>query len=288
MEDNRFLLVVDDESGVWNSDLGSCRVVTAKSEEEAVILLNSEMAKGDRFAGGFLGPNLFQQMIKKDQGEVMRQVRLAAFAQIARGMGHELANVLLRIIGKVDLALLETSPEKIEAHLQVAMKAGERAAQVLRNLQAFSKSHPFLHEDSIQEALEKAIQGALPDLEKAKIHLERKFEQVPLMHFDMAKMSQAFLNLILNSVQAMSEGGSLTLSLKQSEGGVLIQIADTGSGIPRELLPEIFDYAFKNTGGKRSGLGLIVSKNIVEAHGGRIGIDSSKSGTEVKIWLPQR
>src|SRR5690348_7068002 len=83
--------------------------------------------------------------------------RRGAIGQVCKGIGHELGNVLLRIMGKIDLALLETDPAKIGEHLQVAMKASERAGMILRNLQSFSKIAPTFQLESLLLPVEEAI-----------------------------------------------------------------------------------------------------------------------------------
>jgi len=107
--------------------------------------------------------------------------------------------------------------------------------------------------------------------------------QVPL---DVKRLKQAFLNLLSNAIDAMPEGGRLSLTVKEEQGGVAVTIADTGEGIASDRLPLIFE-PFYTSKGKGTGLGLSITHNIVSDHGGRVQVASQEGeGAAFTIWLP--
>jgi signal transduction histidine kinase len=234
---------------------------------------------------------------RKRQLEILSQQlakaeRLAAVGQVARGIGHEFGNILMRIVGKVDIALNEKDPNKVTEHLKVVAKAAERAGVIVRNLQSFSKTEPQFQFESVIVPLDESISLISHELVKGSVTLEKDFKQVPNTRIDVGALAQVFLNLMINAIHAMPKGGTLRVNVDQavnSEGkpGIAIRIVDTGTGIPPEVLPRIFEFAFSTKGDLGSGLGLAVSKDIVEAHKGQILVKTElNKGTEFTIWLP--
>jgi signal transduction histidine kinase len=236
-----------------------------------------------------------QRELDATYGQLVRSERLAAVGQVARGVGHEFGNILLRIIGKTDLALMEKDVVKIHAHLAVVMTAAERAGTIVRNLQSFSKTEPTFRAAAITQPIDESLSLVNHELVKASVKLEKKYQPVPQLKIDSGALSQVFLNLFINATHAMQKGGMLTVTVEESTGpepggsqkGVVARISDTGEGIPAEVLPRIFDFAFTTKGDRGSGLGLSVSREIVEAHGGRILVKTTLGkGTEFAVWLP--
>lgn len=233
-----------------------------------------------------------ERLIEAMNAQLIRSERLAAVGQVARGVGHEFGNILLRVVGKTDLALLENDVKRIHDHLRVVMTAAERAGVIVRNLQTFSRTEPSLRVGSLIEPIEEAASLISHELTKASIKLEKRFGSVPDVRIDRGEIAQVVLNLVINAIHAMSKGGALTLSVEAAPGpggapGVALRIADTGGGIPADVLPRIFDFAFTTKGDRGSGLGLSISRQIIEAHGGEIAVaTTSERGTEFRIWLP--
>jgi signal transduction histidine kinase len=225
--------------------------------------------------------------------QLVRSERLAAVGQVARGVGHEFGNILLRVIGKTDLALMEKKDvAKIHSHLQVAMSAAERAGVIVRNLQSFSKSQPSFASAQLSAPLEEALTLVNHELVKASVTLERKIQNTPPTRLDSGGMGQVFLNLLINAIHAMPGGGKLTVSVEpkthpEKGDGVVARVADTGTGIPPEVLPRIFEYAFTTKGDRGSGLGLAISREIVDSHGGVLSVETeSGKGTTFSVWIP--
>ena len=127
------------------------------------------------------------------------------------------------------------------------------------------------------------------ELRKRDVKVERRFEPVPAIRGDGAKLQQLFLNLFLNALDAMPEGGTLRVSLESCDPDqVEVRVADTGTGIPSEALAKIFEPFFTSKpSGKGSGLGLAVAKGIVSDHDGQIDVASEPGkGTEFLVSFP--
>jgi signal transduction histidine kinase len=225
--------------------------------------------------------------------QLIRSERLAAIGQVARGIGHEFGNILMRIMGKSDLALGEKDVTKIHEHLQVVLKASERAGVIVRNLQSFSKAEPSFQVAEVSVPLEEAISLLNHEFVKHSVKLVKNIQQVGVSRIDVGGLAQVFLNLMINAVHAMPQGGELKVSVQPlaQEGtpGIEIRVADSGVGIPPDVLPRIFEFAFSTKGDQGSGIGLSVSREIVEGHGGRISLKSEPGkGTEFAIWIPKK
>jgi signal transduction histidine kinase len=103
---------------------------------------------------------------------------------------------------------------------------------------------------------------------------------------DAAQIQQVLVNLIKNAMQAMTKGGTLTLTTGEGAGGVWFSVNDTGGGIPQEQINRIFE-PFYTTKAKGTGLGLMIVQRIVRDHGGRVELESRlEEGTQFRVWLP--
>ncbi len=233
-----------------------------------------------------------QRQVELLHAQLVRSERLAGIGQVARGIGHEFGNILLRIIGKADLALMETDLEKVQNHLQVILKAAERAGLIVHNLQSFARTSPKPILSDFKAPIEEALVLVNHELTKNTVQVVKDFKPIPPLNIDVGAIAQVFLNLIINAVHAMPNGGTIHITLdqqlsKDKKSGVVAKVADTGSGIAPEILPKIFDFAFSTKGDRGSGLGLSISKEIIESHGGLITVQTQLGkGTEFSVWLP--
>ncbi|MEW6281513.1 MAG: ATP-binding protein, partial [Candidatus Eremiobacterota bacterium] len=118
------------------------------------------------------------------------------------------------------------------------------------------------------------------------IQLVRDYAPVPAILAFPAELNQVWSNLVANAVAAMKGHGRLTLQVGEAEGAVRVVVADSGPGIPPDHLARIFERGFTTRSGGL-GLGLSISRSIVERHGGRIEVDSQPGHTEFRVWLPE-
>lgn len=231
------------------------------------------------------------------QRRLIESERHAAIGQVARGVGHEFGNILMRVFGKIDMALLDTQEPKTKAHLETALQAIERAKIILSNLRSYSKTGeaaaPTNREPvALGTVVDQTMTLVQHELKTGNIEVKRDYGDAPPISGDPVALGQVFLNLMINSKHAMPKGGKLSVSLRSVPGensvpGVMVEVSDTGEGIPPEVLPRIFDEAFSTKGDGGSGLGLSISKSIIESHGGKISAASERGvGATFKIWLP--
>ena len=161
-------------------------------------------------------------------------------------------------------------------------------AEIVGNLKDFSrldrsKVTSFILNDGLASSL-----GLARHMLKS-IKVSRQFGEIAAITCAPSQINQVFLNLITNAAQALpANGGEITLSTRDEGGGVAVEVADNGKGIPPEILPKIFDPFFTTKEvGKGTGLGLSISYKIVQQHGGRITVASTVGkGTKFTVWLP--
>lgn len=171
----------------------------------------------------------------------------------------------------------------------------DRIDKIIKGLLSFSRTSE-LHVESLdlQEVLEQTLSLLDPEMRKRNINVIKEYQLTdPCIHGDGAQLKQVFLNILLNSLQAMEDNGTLGIRtdlIPDHENFVTILFSDTGSGIPASVLPRVFDpfYTTKENG---TGIGLSISYGIVSRHGGEIeihsGSDGEGKGTKVYIKLPR-
>ncbi len=178
--------------------------------------------------------------------------------------------------------------ERLDQYLGVARGEINRLDYIITQfLHALRPMAPQLKPASLNGVIEKTLELLRPELENRGLNVKvRLARALPATPIDANQMQQVLVNLIKNAMQAMTRSGTLTLQTGEGADGVWVSVADTGGGIPQELLNRIFE-PFYTTKKKGSGLGLMIVQRIVRAHGGRIELESQVGrGTTFRIWLP--
>ncbi|MEK7385497.1 MAG: ATP-binding protein, partial [candidate division NC10 bacterium] len=216
----------------------------------------------------------------------------------AAGVAHEINNPLMVILGNGGLLLREAAPDSPQ-HLRLSgiVTEANRAGKIVRDLLDFARRRePNRGPVSVPELLERALELLHAKLRRACVDVERVFDaSLPAILADRDQLTQVFLNLITNAVDAMDGGGTLVLETgtRQDDDGrtlITVGVSDTGPGIPQEHLARIFEpfYTTKPEG-LGTGLGLSVSLGIVRMHGGAIDVESKPGrGTTMRVTLPTR
>jgi len=238
----------------------------------------------------------FNQMldeIRMRQDQLMQTGKMAAVGNLTSGIAHELNNPLNNI-GLTAEALLDGFEELSEAQkcrmLEQISTQVERASGTVRNLLDFTrKQPPLLTSVSIGAILERTLRLVGNELSLASVDLDLEIEdELPKVKGNSRNLEQVFLNLALNSIQAMPRGGRLIVRARRDGSDVRIDVSDTGVGIPPEVLDQIFEPFFTTKEpGEGTGLGLSVTHGIIERHGGRIVVSSTPGkGATFSVYLP--
>ncbi len=226
--------------------------------------------------------------------EKIESERINAFTLLAAGVAHELGNPLNSLT--IHLQLMERAikkmgkgAEKLQKHLDVSIGEIQRLDFIINQfLSAIRPTQPQLQRVNVNELLQDAARFLQPELEQNKVKLKLELRaDVPQMPLDANQMKQAFYNLIRNAGQAMAEtGGKLVVSTTFNDFEVIVSFQDSGRGINRENMGNLFQPFFttRKTG---TGLGLLIVRRIVREHGGEIDIESRQGeGTKVSLFLP--
>ena len=179
---------------------------------------------------------------------------------------------------------------KLKHYLEVAKGEITRLDYIVTQfLQAIRPSQPQMRQASLNDVVLETVGLLRPEMESRGQTIETELApRLPNAPLDPAQMKQVLVNLVRNSMQAMSRGGLLRILTGAAGEEVWVSVSDTGGGIPQEQLNQIFK-PFYTTKTKGSGLGMMIVQRIVRSHGGRIELDNrAGQGVTVRIWLPMR
>jgi signal transduction histidine kinase len=228
--------------------------------------------------------------LRKTEAQLIRSEKLAALGQLAAGIAHEIRNPLTSINILIH-SLTENLPSE-NAHredLKVIEEEIHRINEIVDQFLRFAKpAPPLLEKADVLSFFEETLQLLRPQIEKHQIIVQKEFQILPPILMDREQMKQVILNLLLNAVQAMPEGGNLTLRGQVSENSrwIILSIQDSGIGIPGEDINKLFDPFFSTKEGG-IGLGLSLAHRIIDQHHGKIEVEStSGKGTLFVVWLP--
>lgn len=177
---------------------------------------------------------------------------------------------------------------KLDQYLSVAKGEINRLDYIVTQfLQAIRPTPLQIKISTLNEVVSKTLELLRPELDNRGITIKTKLARsLPATPIDPTQTQQALVNLVKNAMQAMTRGGTLTLQTGESAEAVWVSVADTGGGIPQEQINRIFE-PFYTTKKKGTGLGLMIVQRIVQAHGGRIELESHVGrGTTFRLWLP--
>ena len=244
--------------------------------------------------------------LKEAQSQLIQVEKMAAVGQLAAGVAHELNNPLGGILGYSQFALEKIDQKPVSQftaedtrsflqYLKDIEQQTKKCRTIIQSLLKFSRAsrHEEFEPTHINQVLKETFVFTNHQIVKNKVNLVQELaESLPPLEGHPSQLQQVFTNLILNAVQAMPQGGTLSVRSKIREDSPAIEIsfADTGIGIAEENLDKIFEPFFTTKKvGEGTGLGLSVSYGLIKEHGGEIWVESQKNqGTTFTIILPLR
>jgi signal transduction histidine kinase len=237
------------------------------------------------------------QNLKQSQDTLRRADRLSSLGLLTAGLAHEIRNPLVAI-----RTFTQLLPERYEdaefrnGFQSLALKEVDRICGLITDLLSFARpSRPNVAHEDMNDVIDGIARILDTQAKEKSVELVRDFApNLPKVWIDREQMKQVFMNLIFNGIQAMNDGGTITIStriftpeaIEQSPSFVQVEVKDTGIGIPSENLEHIFDPFFTSKD-EGSGLGLSISHQIVQEHGGYVTVESKLGkGTSFLVNIP--
>jgi signal transduction histidine kinase len=238
--------------------------------------------------------------LERQIGQLQEQLRQAqkmtALGELMGTTTHEFNNVLTTIINYAKLGMRHKDDANREKAFAKILAAGQRAARITNSVLGLARNRSDSFEPiDLARLIDDALVLLEREMSKYRITVERQIAETPHALANGNQIQQVLLNLLINARQAMPHGGTLTIKLARDAEREMIDLVvrDTGAGIPADQLPKIFDsfYTTKSgpdaSGKGGTGLGLSACREIVEAHRGRIRVDSTVGkGTAFTLKLP--
>jgi len=225
------------------------------------------------------------------ESQLRQSDRLASVGLLAAGVAHEVNTPLAGISSYVQMMqrkMPDSDPRR--AILEKIEKQTFRASSIVNNLLNFSRQQASdMHAVDVNAVIEETLTLAELPLSKRKVRVGTELaESLSPVWGDSGKLQQVLMNLVLNARDSMPDGGDLSIRTAQQNGEVILEVSDTGSGIPQEQIHKIYDPFFTTKGtGKGTGLGLSVTYGIIQEHRGTITVRSEAgSGTVFRVALP--
>lgn len=225
------------------------------------------------------------------QRRVARSEQLAALGAMAARLAHELGTPLHSVAGHLDLLLAEEElPDAARERIAIVAREVDRLGRLIRaNLRQLRTSEAAVQPTDVNALVDSVLVMMQPVLDAHGITVARDFDADAHEEFscDALQVEQALVNLVQNAVDAMSGGGTLSLTTRRVGRGRLISVADDGVGVEEENLDRLFEpfYSTKSQSGG-CGLGLVICREVARNHGGNIVLDSKPGlGTVVTLTL---
>ena len=288
---NQLIGVLDIESSeLMGFDEEDLKVLSSFASQVSISIENAQL---------FSDLRRTLEELRQAQDQIVQAEKLRAMGEMASGVAHDFNNVLAAILGNIQLILHQLDhlrPEEVRERLRIIEQASKDGAETVRRIQEFTgvkrdRDFTLLSINEIIEAVISITQPRWKDQSQKKgiqIELINKLEDVPSILGNSSELREVFTNIIFNAVDAMPEGGQLTISTQpQNDSWVEVRISDTGIGMTEEVKKRIFDPFFTTKGVTNSGLGMSVSYGIIKRHGGEILIESEPGkGTTFILHLP--
>ncbi|HUK89370.1 MAG TPA: PAS domain-containing protein, partial [Blastocatellia bacterium] len=240
-----------------------------------------------------IGRDITQERIAA--GRAAQADKLRALGQLASGVAHNFNNVLAAIVGHAQLTRRDTTDERLLKRLGVIEQAALDGAQTVKRIQGFAAQHK---DETFQTIDLNALVQDSANLTRARwadeaqangiyYEVELELQSLPLTKGSPSELREVFVNIILNALDAMPQGGRLVMKTEAVDGTLKLSFSDTGVGMSRPISQRVFEPFFSTKGTSGMGLGLAVSYSIVERHGGLIEASSNPGrGSTFTVTIP--
>lgn len=263
------------------------KVVAYKSKDDIGVLVENFNIMTKRLNELY---KTLENKVQERTRQLIQAEKIASAGQLATGLVHEIRNPLSGV--KLALQMMEQECDPNSSYkedAQAVYKEIQRIESLLNDLLRFARPHPAQFSlTNLNEVAERTLTLVRKKAAGSNVEILTKFkEPLPKVMADTDLLQQVFLNIILNAIHAMPQGGRLTVTTKDTGDKVELRFSDTGHGIPKDYLDKIFDPFFTTKGSKGgSGLGLSISYRIIQEHNGEILVGSSEGeGTTFTIRL---
>jgi signal transduction histidine kinase len=257
------------------------RLLSVLADYSALALENVRLHEAEREQ---------RRMLEQSQAHLMLSEKLAATGRLAASLAHEINNPLQAIHNSLQLMLaFQLAPDEQREYMLIASEEVERLIGLVSRILNFARRpQGGMKPIDLNQVVEKVLALTSKYLQNQHVVLRRDlFPDLPAVVGDPDELAQVFMNVVLNGVDAMPEGGTLHVrSRMAADERLAVDISDNGPGIPSKYLDRVFEpfFSSKDDG---SGLGLSISHKIVERHGGEVTVQSAEGeGTTFTVWLP--
>lgn len=247
--------------------------------------------------GEHAGEQSLEQQVALLKEQLAHAQRLTALGELVSTTTHEFNNVLMTIINYAKLGMRHKDAETRQKAFEKIFAAGNRAAKITNTVLGFARNRSGSFEPTdMVKLIDDTLLLLERELSKYRIAVDRQIEAVPLARANPNQIQQVLLNLLVNARQAMPDGGRILVRLANDAATAMVELTvrDNGCGMAPETLRRIFEPFFSTkkgpdgSGKGGAGLGLSACRDIIEAHHGRIRVDSTVGkGTAFTIKLPQ-
>ena len=242
----------------------------------------------------YQGFNVDITALEQMRAQLSRSERLATLGQVAAGIAHEIRNPLVGIGSTASLLLEEFAEGDLRRNdLKTILKETRRLDRIVNQIVDYARPRDLIPVAfQLEELLEESLQVLSTSVQQKAIQVHHHWPKpVRALHADRDQLKQVVLNILQNAIEAMPDNAALHLSIQEElyehQQGLRLTVEDTGKGIDPHVISRIFEPFFTTGKVRGTGLGLAICRNIVDAHGGEMHVESQQFiGTTISIWLP--
>lgn len=243
-----------------------------------------------------------RELIENQQNQLIQSEKMASVGQISAAIVHEINTpigaiksnaqmvdmVLTQIETQEDLESIKRKVSQMKPAVSMITTASDRVSQIIKSIKSFSRIDQSAFKDAdLHEAIESVL-ILTSNLWKSRVTLHKKYSEIPYINCYISLINQVIMNLVVNAIDAIEGTGEITIATGLVKDEVYVSVEDNGMGIPNDKLNQIFIQGYTTKPiGKGSGLGLALSKDIMDKHNGRIEVVSEEGkGSKFTLWIP--